>query len=312
MILNLLLSTTAWAEIYNYYYDENGRLVREENIDDSGVKWENVYTYDDDGKLSYITWLNNGEVDGKEVYTYDESGRQSTYTTYMSGEDVANNTPSEKSVYTYDENGVRTELFYDIAGWSSEEPWNKIITSYDSNGNMISETMYNGDEAIASGVFNWTGVYTYDENGAQTSMKWYYSTEAKENDRPDYMQIYINDDHGSMISWEEYVGYESIENGIPSHSPNWPYRYEYDEYGNIIAMYYHNGGEYVLGFTSYWANPNWKANSQNSSNNGNGESDTTQTSNASNMARRGKLIYTVEEATRVSKKTGNTFKIRYK
>ncbi len=278
LLLGTSLSTVANADTYTY--DENGRLIKEESA--SKVY---TYTYNDQNLLvsSHLELLGSNPMYAYRdyVYEYDEFNNL-IKTTTIQDNGISYSTISS---YTYDEDGNKLNkkdssgniietYTYDNQGHMIGTHTSTTDYTYDTDGNLI---RYDMDDGSTS-----TTTYTYDEHGNLLTENWIYN-DGQDVATHTYENIY--DEHGNLI--KQINTYDSTINGQGTTVKE----YDYDEYGNKIA-YYINGRQMD---TYSYTDPNWKANK----------------AHRDWLARR-KLIYTVAEAEKLSKPTGNKFRIRYK
>ena len=186
-----------------YTYDENGRLLRHEDLspynhtlventyDQRGYMVRSTYSYSD--MVSYTTEYVRDEegnilqekcinADGTERYSYEytyENGRTST-------EIYVNGDYRSVSTYTYDDNGNLLVRSTDSNDWDSESRY-----TYNEEGRQTSYTYYNGADLF-------TTTYTYDEEGRRLHTE-YSSPDG------DYVTDYTYDEEGRPLS-ENYVG----------------------------------------------------------------------------------------------------------
>ena len=268
-------SESSWSE-YQYSYDQYGNKTSESYLTSGGYSNSTEYSY---------TYAPNGTVleqyvDGTLRHTYNEQGNLTgDYLLISSGDNLLDYR------YEYDDQG-RLTAKYSLMYYS----WNPDLVGeylqaayeYDDNGNIISK--YSGSSGT---TWFWTGgyksnfngtIYVYDENGRVIEA---YSRNIVRQDGVDQSDertlknTYEYDQYGNLISKKDGEG-----NVLESHE----YSYEYDEYGNLVAIRNSDGS---LVQVRNYNDPMWKI-------------------------RKGKKIYTVEEATLLSKETGNKFRIRYK
>jgi len=106
---NLIKDVVSDKEYYTYEYDNQGRLVTENEYRNYSVSDESLWTtvttnyfYDSEGKL--VEKKSNNSV---EKYSYDSSGKLTTHTEYFDNEETAHYT------YEYDANGNCIRVYGD-------------------------------------------------------------------------------------------------------------------------------------------------------------------------------------------------------
>ncbi len=262
-------------------YDENGLL-----IEDGNYTW--TYDYYDDGTMKSRTKLDSsGKAVYKHIYEYDIENKAITRHEYGDANSVKNNSQTRKDVFYYDDQNNFLE-----AQAHAEQIDHGFFTGIERPFGMTerNRTFYDGN--------TWgqgTGFNEYDSQGRLTG--WYvcgYNTTCIEKAR--------NGDY-SLASIKRKYEYSTDENGILTviqkrgSGNSWyvedTYRFEYDEYGNLIKSYQRG----TLAQSITWKDPNWKANTA------------AKKAAANHQVKR---IYTVEEATEAAKGNKNTFSIRYR
>ena len=238
------------------------------------IKAETLNYYDENNLLIKTV---NGDV--VNTYTRDENGLVTLREYYKGEENIANNIPSYYYLYNYDENG--NVLKYTQYNSSNDSYRLEYVHEFDENGRMITNTAYNRNHVVA-----YRQEYTYDENGRKLSMTRYNGEDNVLSEHPIAAEQtkYVYDNNGRLVKTIYYEGEDNILNQMPTSETL--YAYDYDRYGNVTAEY-QNG---IL-MNSYIYHPDYLK---------------------KQWEKNHKRIYTVEEAERVSKPTGNTFKLRYK
>lgn len=147
--------------IFNYIYDNNGNLIKEENNKSSWIK----YQYDEKGNV-----IKTENANGYwEEYTYDEKGnviKIEEYTGFWTKYeyDEKGNVIKEENANGY---GIKYEYTYDEKGniiykKNSSGSWTKY--KYDEKGNVIKIENFNG----------YWEEYMYDKNGSMINYNnWY-------------------------------------------------------------------------------------------------------------------------------------------
>ena len=177
-----------------------------------------------------------------------------------------------KSVY---EGGKIHEYFYDENGYLTER------RTQNSDGSVFSRKVnltFNDLGQIVKRRYGTTQeyyIYTYNEDGTEATRTYYNAGEMS------YRNEYQYDQNGRQSGYKKYDN-----NGAFTGK----YTYQYDDYGNIVAVYrgttLQSSNHYTDNWLSRQAQEQW--------------------------LKKRKLIYTVEEATKLSKDTGNKFMLRYK
>ncbi|MBR6409561.1 MAG: hypothetical protein IKS23_04930 [Alphaproteobacteria bacterium] len=294
LIFACIISSNAFADYWGYY-DENGNLIKDKYYE---------YTYDDQGHVTSRTHYVNGSAYSRDEYIYDAKGNKISETWYNAQSSISSGIPDAVFEYTYE---------YDSQGnISSQTKYSKTtdrmdsITYYDSNGNVLERISSAIDTSNGGRVYVYQSEeFTYDEHNNQISYDKYnhkgekewgwnreytyddkgnisFQTTCFDEDFCEYVES-IHDDKGNLISYYLWDDEGTVEDVA----------YTYDDYGNLIAECWYGDTDNCT--TWYWVDPNWKANK----------------AHRDWLARR-KLIYTVEEAEKLSKPTGNKFRIRYK
>lgn len=168
--------------------------------------------------------------------------------------------------------------------------------SYDENGNVSHRNVYGSDGTLWSSLdtsltFNDQGqmieskyvggdewyTYTYNPDGTKASDKYYYAGEFS------YQREYQYDAKGNESGYIRHNADGSVDT----------YTYERDKYGNIVNTYKGDTLAQTRQYTDTYLQKQAAA------------------QKAARDARR-KRIYTIEEAEKASKKTGNRVMIRYR
>lgn len=326
-VLMLTSAISAPVLATEYYYDDNGNLIKQIN---SNSIWS--YTYDENGNKITFTSEKNGSIENNTTWTYDRNNNVLTehqetnsgvwdyaYTYDNKGNLLTSRTDNSDGsyslqTYTYNDAGKLINMTNEDNGSSYEYSY-----TYDDHGNILTQT-YNGGS-----VKNYS--YTYDDNGnvlekvetndkGKVTRTWTYDSDGTLTNETStiWEKNYAYDEYGNLIH-EDYV-----ETGGYTLDTRWNYIYDekgnvlsmtkskngqvvqtesytYDEYGNVLTKNYdsteHNHVTYNNTYS--YADPNWKANK----------------AHREWLSKR-KRIYTIEEATKLSKETGNKFMIRYK
>ncbi len=194
--------TDSTTDIYNYTYDENGRLITEEEITDSGSTYSTDYIYDTDGNLI------------KEINKYDNNTTSSSWNyVYDTNNNLIKKTSSygANTVYTYDTENRLIKEVYTV----SLSPSNNTVTNYfyGLDGKLIKKT-------FSSGSNSYTQNYTYDADG-------YLVKETYSGDNSSYTVNYRYDkDHNLIRKTTVYDDDEGNGTAV----------FTYDKHGNLSKM----------------------------------------------------------------------------
>ena len=314
----------AYASVVYQQYDENGRLVQEQGGNHSDIY---TYEYDDNGNITaethypcyssgcstvpsyqYRNEYQNGNLVSTTQYRcngsttctsaqyqkrfeYDAAGNQTTYTWYTDSNQIHNNIPQGQERYTYDANGnLLTKVTYSgVDNINNNVPYSGFAYEYDQDGNEISMKHYGSGTNYLNNTPGYQHRYEYQNGQKVLDAEYYCSGSVCSSLQTEIRYAY--DEKGNMISELKYICRPQCQSSPYSSKI---YTYDYDEYGNIINKY-ENGN---LIETRTYANPGYQQNLASNSSGGSG--------------RQYKRIYTVEEAEKVSKPTGNKIMLRYK
>ena len=203
-------------ETFIYEYDENGNLLTDEQ--------GRAFQYDGEGNMIY-----SGEYYSEELgtymyfsrYAYDENNRlvQEEYygTSYFDGSEMLN----DMYTYTYNENG---EIAEKVRYWgdmvvAARQPVFNYYYSYDANGYLESVAAYASDD----GTYFGTDKYYHTDDGKLTRVEY-----CDEDGSCHNYEDYTYNEKGQLT---EKVIYDEYTCEGDSYTY---YRYEYDEYGNLI------------------------------------------------------------------------------
>lgn len=305
-----------WFMINKTTYDAAGHATStiqydsENDYNNNTPMFKSTYTYDTAGNrisstdYSGAAAIANNTPSSQTRYTYDAYGNRISSTNYSGADNIAsdNPTPSSQYHFTYDANGNQTSYIYyknadDIA---SNTPWQLNRYTYDENGNQTSWTQYEGADNIASGVPISQYRYTYDENGNRIIETEYYSPERIANNTPTYQRLMTYDENGNRTSGTLLDCFHKTCESIPVPDLSSP----------IVCAYGYISG--CVGDTVQLADGT-SAMMQNGQifNQFSDGSTTLYNADGTIKGYKGKRIYTIEEATKVSGER-NTFRIRYK
>jgi len=145
-------STNTFETIYKF--DGAGRLIRESNTDNDGEGWDNVYTYSKNDKLlkKYTVTIDPATTS----YTYNAAGKLTkTFTTLKmpalneDGEPTGKTVekPHERKTFSYDKNGRLKEQFvYNLMYAEGAKKWSyKMLWTFNTSNQLI-KLQYINDE----------------------------------------------------------------------------------------------------------------------------------------------------------------------
>jgi antitoxin component YwqK of YwqJK toxin-antitoxin module len=180
-------------------YDARGnRLKRVDYNHDGSVAQTLVYTYDAEGRgTGYEDYTPGLSTARKHVYVLDANGNRVEYKIIQPTGSAAD----EKYLYKYDANGnkIAEELYHKTSLISRNE------NAYDTQGRLISQTIYNPDGSISSRVQN-----AISADGKPTERTRY------DGDLLTYKVRYAYDKKGKLEELEttgSYVSDASMEEG---------------------------------------------------------------------------------------------------
>jgi hypothetical protein len=211
-------------------YDEAGNRADEVTYDASGSpSGKHVYTYDGAGRNTgyeeYIGILDKSLTKPRRhVYSLDAAGRTWEYTVYESDGSVGS-----RFTYDYDAAGHKTEeAFY---SWQGRRT-GRLAYAYDGRGRLLTQTSYDGDDAVS-----WKNVNVYAPEGDKTESAQYQGGTLR------YRFFYKYDAKG-RVKEVETRELNAVPDLRPSHAPE-PGRVVYvydDEKGTKdVATYDENG-----------------------------------------------------------------------
>ncbi len=133
------METDGYVTFWDYTYDENDNLIREDGVDEDGTKAVYTYEYDELGNLIKETSLRPAE-DVVITYEYDEKGNL-----------ICENTQWGFGLYSamkyeYNSDNLKIKTTYE----DQDSSW-YYVSEYDENGNILSNTvMENGESEITA------------------------------------------------------------------------------------------------------------------------------------------------------------------
>ena len=235
---NVLSHRMAGPSFVKYFYDDAGKLIREEKADylygDSTV----TYTYNDKGLLIYVEDTLSavlGEKGSWCEYKYDENGRL-IYERDKKGHVLNYSYDQMGNLKTIEQEERKTEYFYDsqcrlireeITYGNSVKDWREY--EYDAAGNLTYEGHYENSKET-----RWYK-YEFDSDGKLIYKRWY------ENLQENWIKHTYNEE-GNLILQEWSSGgskryfYNVFGDLIEVSFPNgiiWE-QYEYDDNGNLL------------------------------------------------------------------------------
>jgi len=151
--LNSMYENTTVTELFTTFYTyDDGKLIKEEIIRNTGISSIIEYVYNSDGVLTKKIGTSNESNVSTTEYSYDSNGRISKEVYNITVGEKYNRTESKE--YTYDTDGRLLK-----------------ITDKTESGDIVTEYTYNSDGKILKEVCNYYyGVetvtdYVYDEDG---------------------------------------------------------------------------------------------------------------------------------------------------
>lgn len=194
-----------------FFYDKNGRLVKEESFAKKDAKEPYSYTefaYDENGTLlTQIRYRGNGDQEVGYTYIYDDHGNLLEMTVLeVPGQTVEYN----RKTFQYDENGQLTQSVVEFL--RGELVLNAYTFRYDAEGCMVERESNGGAKTL----------YQYGANGNLT--------EVKEYDKAGELtggQTYYYDEKGNLTKKES-----TSESGLSR------WEYQYDQDGKLLEEHY--------------------------------------------------------------------------
>ena len=181
-------------------YDTRGnRLKRVDFNRDGSVAQTIVYTYDAEGRrLGYEDYMPGLSTARKHVYVLDASGKRVEYKIIQPTGAAAD----EKYLYKYDASGNRIaeELYHKTSLISRNE------NSYDTQGRLISQTIYNPDGSVSSRIQN-----AMAADGKPTQRTRY------DGDLLTYKVRYTYDSKGKLVELETVGSYVETDSSTDGH-----------------------------------------------------------------------------------------------
>lgn len=325
LLITSILATKAFADTYQNKYDEKGRLIE---VNDYGDITK--YNYDDVAGTKTVLRYDGRDLRGET--TYDADGHFLHGVDYDADTDYYPDGRSYASatyVETTNDEGLRIKTQYSCSEtecsvatgrlsaqytYNQDGTLKEYISTFDSNGNPRYKQGYEYETADDGNKIEKKTGYTL-KNGQwlpNSIAVWGNSAIGYHDDT----SITKYDDHGNPIY--------TYSSSIMRHTI---YNNEYDQYGNLIAVkqkmcvpdgLYSNDKYNIckeMLNTIDWdsASGVYKTSYGNTYYlKGDDGSTTIRDQNGKLIGYKGKRIYTIEEASRLSKPTGNTFKLRYK
>ncbi|MBR2299327.1 MAG: hypothetical protein IJ870_01975 [Alphaproteobacteria bacterium] len=281
------------ARVDGKYYNEKGELETEWDPYGSYTR-DYYYTHNADGSIA----TRRDSMSAEEwTYTYNTDGTLA----YETSE-------NKKKVYTYNGNGIlQMTEFYD----------NKILfgrDNYDSNGIYISAEDHEDRATDANGNITHDYIsFIGDPYGGGIGLgDIYYTYYANNQKESEEINLYTVDGAENGYEYREWnkngqLTYEAVDIYENGEYAGWTVKdIEYDENGNLIKEtfnQYDDAGDKISETISKYDSLGYRTVYQDGKKIGMFDK------NGNPYQRR---IYTVEEATRLSKPTGNTFRLRYK
>ncbi len=193
------------------FYDLEGRLIREEEYDETGTLFRyGIYSYDENGNcISEYLYSPEGSVTQHFLYFFHEGNRITRYESWNSDNRLVNATE-----YAYHDNGgLKTETHYGLNSVTLVEEYTQ-----DAQGRTVhcDSTHYKYPEQ--SGTYD----YIYDEQGHLTASLW-EDTDPITDRADDY---YTYNAAGRVT-----MHHQETESRVYKHS-----EYTYDEEGYLISF----------------------------------------------------------------------------
>ena len=136
----------ARLRLHEVSYDARGNRVKRVDFSRDGSAAQTiVYNYDTEGRhTGYEDFASGLSTPRKHVYVLDQKGNRAEYKMIQPGGSAAD----ERYVYKYDENGnkIAEELYHKASLVSRNE------NSYDNQGRLISQTIYNPDDSVSARI----------------------------------------------------------------------------------------------------------------------------------------------------------------
>lgn len=134
------------VRLYEISYDARGNRVKRVDFNRDGSAAQTiVYNYDAEGRhIGYEDYVSGLSTPRKHVYALDQKGNRAEYKIVQPNGSAGD----ERYVYKYDVNGnkIAEELYYKTSLISRNE------NSYDNQGRLISQTMYNPDGSVSARI----------------------------------------------------------------------------------------------------------------------------------------------------------------
>jgi hypothetical protein len=169
-----------------FSFNESGNLIESNQFQTSGELYSKIlYSYDSLGLKSKVEWYSEFGKETDTYYKYDSLGNIIEYNSFN-----LDGTLAQKYTFKFDNKGNSIEVKWFPRGENSPT----IISrkTYDENGNMIIDSMFNSKEKLQD-----LSRYYYDDKGRTTEMKLY------ELNEPYHYKIFREfDDNGNMIKYE--------------------------------------------------------------------------------------------------------------
>ena len=317
---------------------DNGRLVKAQ------------YHYDECDDCSFSQqlleegiWNQAGSLHNIEdrilTFDYDEEGRAIGYTiknatgAYNEWITGSSRNPSEEDHFLYSLSAYGYEYVLDEDG-------NIVESRYKGYTNQP-DIKYKSYEGALNGLYStsYIGSATFYEDGQRIGTEFYDKTgKIKEKNYYDedgfyHEAYYYYDDDGNLLYTKVTRGRDEYGNDVTlcydasgAYDASCSSYYEYDSYGNKLG--YYSGDTQINTYS--WSNPNWQQDILNAEAAAEAERIAAeQAAQAAEEARiaaaraeaearerermlRMKRIYTIEEASALSKDTGNTIRLRYR
>ncbi len=177
-------------------YDSRGNRTKRVDFNrDGSVAQTLIYHYDAEGRSTgYEDYMPGLSSARKHIYVLDQNGRRTEYRIVQ----PTGSAGDERYVYKYDSNGnkIAEDLYYKTSLISRNE------NTYDSQGKLIAQTMYNPDGSVSARITN-----SFDANGKPVERV------RHDNDLLTYRVSYKYDSRGRLERVETAGSYVEMDSG---------------------------------------------------------------------------------------------------
>ncbi len=231
--------TTVWE--FENTYDENGRLVENQEYEDGVADTKSIYEHDEYGNIIRTTHIHtDGTRDvSEDKLTLDEEHR------VVYSESIWNGEHHATTEYGYSKDGQITRLYINRIGGLGDEDWKSFVDrTYDRKGRLVREdtrwepdnnsssyTLYTykqdrlvQTETYQNGALDSYTDYTYDETGLIRTDIAYDADGLQESKR-----ITTFDEYGNELESVAYAyASERLRYGETDEEPDRRTTYEYE------------------------------------------------------------------------------------